>query len=296
MPGLNNWIDFDYNERRCVLDTSSLDTSVTFKQAIDKATEHIRYTYPNLYISLSGGIDSEFTAKCFLERGIAFTPLIVDYISNGAEVWWAYKWCYENNVVPDVIKLSKEKYISICTKYAKQYNTSFFSAIDFMMEEYVSSRGGSLLLSTTEPFNKIDCFSDVFEKPDSINLNFASYDFMIDYHIPDKHPYSFFTYIPEVVYNMVKDIDTTKSIQFSMSEFYDVDPRPKIPVVMNHLLLGFDSINNIGTLNHGLNLYTLEIGDKTSFLEKCEKKQSIQCVWTERQPTLYKKSTTHNQS
>jgi hypothetical protein len=293
MAGLNNWIDFNYDEKRCILDMSSLDTSIDKEDAIDIAVESISKRYQNLYISMSGGIDSEFTANCFLKRGIPFTPLIVDYISNGAEVWWAYRWCYLNGITPDVIRLSQHDYVKLSWTYAELKNTSFSSALDFIMEKYASKKHGSLLLSTPEPFNKIDCISDTFEDPGVCELHYASYDFMLDYHNPEKHPYNFLSYTPEMVYNMVRGVDPEKPLQHSITEYYGVDARPKIPVFLNLAMLRENAINSISKFNSDMSLFKIKLGFRDSFLAKCESKSCIHGEFVKRPVDIVKKIITH---
>lgn len=293
MAGLNNWINFNYDEKRCILDMSSLDTSIDKEEAIDIAIESISQRYKKLYVSLSGGIDSEFTANCFLKRGISFTPLIVDYISNGPEVWWAYRWCYLNGIIPDVIRLSHHDYVKLSWTYAKENNTSFSSALDFIMEKHVSKKHGSLVLSAPEPFDKIDCMSDMFDNPDECELHYASYDFMLDYNNPEKHPYNFLSYTPEMVYNMVRGVNSKKPLQHAITEYYGVAARPKIPVYINLAMLGENAINSISKFNSDMSLFKIKLGSRDSFLSKCESKSYINGEFVKRPRDILNKIITH---
>lgn len=288
-----NWIDFNYHEKRCVLKLSNINTQLSQKQIIDNVVQSIVHDYDNLYISLSGGMDSEFTAKCFTERGIKFKPLIVDYISNSTEVWWAYKWCYDNKIEPEVIRLSKYDFVNLCTRYAKKYDTAFLSAIDFIMYDYIDKLDGKLVSSFAMPYRRISCLDDILSANVDTNLEFATYDFMLDYYEPKKHPYNFSVYTPEMMYDMVKNISYDKPMQIALSEYYGVTCRPKIPALMNLALFGEELINSISKFNYERDLYTLELCDKDLFLKACEDKVNIECKFVKKTPQICHKFQTH---
>ena len=51
-----------------------------------------------LYLSMSGGSDSELMARIFLECEIPFTPVLLKLgTANQYEVWFAEHWCKQNS-------------------------------------------------------------------------------------------------------------------------------------------------------------------------------------------------------
>ena len=56
----------------------------------DEIAQEIFHKYKNIYVAMSGGIDSEWVAKCFHRQGIPFTPIIYEAEDlMGADTWWA---------------------------------------------------------------------------------------------------------------------------------------------------------------------------------------------------------------
>jgi hypothetical protein len=275
MPGLNNWMTYSYSNKgaECSFDFSNL-TIMNKSDAIDYNVKCIVEKYDNLFVSFSGGIDSEFVVKSLYERNIAFTPIIVDFILNSAEVWYAYKWCYDHNIVPYVIKLSLNEVHDKFSRLAIKYNTAFISALDFVVLEYVESVNGHLLNSTFNPFNREDCFSDELKNVMSQSLDSSTYDFALDFVFPQKHPYSFLSYTPEMCYNIIKEIDYEKPVQLALCDYYGVLPRPKIPFILN-IALAPELVNLCRTINTSIDIWTFDLGDKTDFLNKCENKQVL---------------------
>lgn len=270
---INNWINVEHDY--CSLDFTNLKI-LNKKDSIDYTIEMLTNNYDNLYLSLSGGIDSEFVANCLLERGIKFTPVIVDFKLNSIELWYAYYWCRINNITPKVITVPFDDLFEKFPLIAKKYNVSFISALDFIVEEYVSDRGGHLLNSSACPFDREDCFDDRLTNKINPLLEIDSFDFGIDLEFPNKHPSSFLMYTPEMFYSLISSLDYQKPIQLALLEFYDIIPRPKIPYILNVSLNSRISALAPET-NSQLNLNTFCIGNKDDVIESCRNKKIIEC-------------------
>jgi len=269
MPGLNNWLKLYHDKSRvlCSLDFSSLEI-LSKDECIDYNIQMITTRYDNLYVSLSGGIDSEFVANSLLSRGIKFTPVIVDYVGNSAEVWYAYLWCRENNITPFVINLKPPVAAKTFSYFARKYSTSFVSSLDFVINELID---GHLLNGCAEPFEREFCNDDKLLNTTSDTLSLLSYDYGLDLAFPERHPGSFFTYTPNLLYHMVSNLDYTKPVQIAMSEYYGVRPRPKISAFMNTGIMreAADSINTT------VPLHIIKLGKKEQFLETARNKGII---------------------
>ena len=92
MSGLNNWINIDWSTKlpTCTMNFSNL-TVMSKQDAIDHTVNKLIENYSNLYVCLSGGIDSEFVANCLLERNVPFTPVIVICFSPSCQLLLSHK-------------------------------------------------------------------------------------------------------------------------------------------------------------------------------------------------------------
>lgn len=231
MPGHNNWISTIENDTNIAISFDFKDMqSMNKEESIINNVEKICLDHgDDIYIALSGGMDSEFVANSFKKAGKSFKVVLVDYLTNRAELWYAKRWCYLNNVTPDIISLSvgdmETKLIDICNTYG----CSYISALDFMLKEYVEERGGKFITGGPEPFNRVDCFADNFTQTISENLENLTVYFKFCQLTNNSHPYKFLMYTPEMLYNIVKEMGYGKPIQLAMSEYYGIESRPKIP-------------------------------------------------------------------
>lgn len=277
MAGLDNWITVNTKNQVFILDFSNF-ILMDKRSAVDHTVSNIIKRYDNLYLSLSGGLDSEFAAQSLYERGIKFTPVIVDFELNCAETWNAYYWCYEHKIIPDIIKISMNEIVEKFSEISLNKNVPFVSSIDFIVEQYVSERDGHLIHSCAEPFNRKSVFTDKLNTTVAHKLEFCSFDFAIDEVFPEKHPCGFLTYTPELLFSLINEFDYSKPAQVSMSEFYGIRPRPKLHFLFNvglhpHILHEALRINTM------IRIDSIILGDKTEFLEKASQKQKINCSY-----------------
>lgn len=274
MPGYNDWVTFDYKNK--IFCMNPIDIKFRNKQeSIEYTVEKITNKYENLYVSLSGGLDSEFVAKCLYDCGIKFTPVIVDYTSNANEMWYAHRWCYEHKIKPAIIKLTRDDIITSFAKISEKYNTTFICAIDFIVEAYVSRLHGKLVTSAAEPFNRIHSLYDNLTVKTSNVLDFRTYDLMLDHYMPHKHAYNFLIYTPDLVYDMIKNLDYEKPVQLAMSEYYGILPRPKMNSLSNIVLHGDEVVKLMTDTNSKRDLSSIYIGMKEEFLRKFENNQIV---------------------
>lgn len=274
MSGYNDWITFDYKNKYFCM--NPIDLKFRNKQSsIEHTIEQMVGKYENLYVSLSGGLDSEFVAKCLYEHGVKFTPIIVDYKSNANEIWYAHRWCYEYKIKPIIIKLTRDDIITNFAKISEKYNTAFICAIDFIVETYVSKLHGRLITSAAEPFDRINSLHDDLTAKTSYMLDFRTYDLMLDYYMPHKHSYNFLIYTPDLLYNIVKNLDYEKPVQLAMSEYYGILPRPKINSLSNIVFHGDSVVKLMSDSNSKRDLSSICVGNKDEFLKKFENGEII---------------------
>ncbi len=93
-----------------VMDKKENSDNLSYKEAL--LTNLKTVVDPVLY--LSGGIDSELVARALLEANKKFTPVIFEFVDkfgkirNSAELNYAYKFCKNNHLIPDIHQIDIE--------------------------------------------------------------------------------------------------------------------------------------------------------------------------------------------
>ena len=175
-----------------------------------------------LYVGLSGGLDSEFTATTFLKSGIEFIPYILKVPGvNDTESWFANYFCWQNKLTPFVKTLSVEDYQSkILKRYLPELtNTHNVNLATYLYSaDLIKSMGGYYLNSAGD-----------------VNLDFenkkfysALVDFCLDTYRSGEHPTAFYMSNPEIVLSYIWQFDMSYDEQYNKIRIYGVHPRPKM--------------------------------------------------------------------
>ena len=231
----NDWVWHNLDERKV---DKSLDflfgvnprpfKSMTFKDASYYTAKKLYDDYKNIYVSLSGGMDSLYVTKIFHEMDIPFTPVIIDTDANRDETKYAFDYCDENKIIPKVFSLSykevfefylRNRIHEIC-KYG--LNTSPVIMTGFYAKENNGiSISGEFIIS---------------ENDDTILCN--DYDLVADLYVNNK---AFFYYTEEICYSMIKEVQIP--FQHNKHSLYGFEYRDKIRyenskinTMMNNLL------------------------------------------------------------
>jgi hypothetical protein len=261
MAGLNDWIKV--NSSFCSFDFSNLNIK-TKKESIDYTVETILDNGENFYLALSGGLDSEFAAKCLHEREVDFIPIIFDIGTNRVENWYAHRWCYVNGKKPLVIEMSEPQIVELFPKIAKKKKTTFYSVINLVLSEIVYEKGGCLILGGEEVVDREYFLENSFRKM-SDNLETHEFAFCVE-NDNRGHIGGFLSYTPELFYNCLSELDYEKPGQLSLAEYYNVLDRPKINSFYNLV-----SSPKLLEINHIVNqknpIIKFRMGNKNDFLE-----------------------------
>ena len=271
MPGHNDWIKFD--GINCSLDFSQLQI-LSKKEAIAYNIQKITERFGNLFVCLSGGIDSEFAAECLLENGVKFTPVILDHGYNDYEKWYAYKFCYDNQLIPKEIKIKQSAVLKIFPSISKKHQGSTVLSSSVILAMYeINKVDGKLIVGGAEPFDRIAGNDDCLDQINTGNLDFNSYDFILDIY---GHPSGFINYPPELYFNFISELDYSKPVQLAMSEYYGVIPRPKF-----HVSRDMQNRNsNLREYFGNSSAIHFDLGHKDDFLKKCLNREKIRIVGT----------------
>lgn len=236
MPGHNNWFDINVDHRPAESATES-PFSVTFnhskpievmpfQDAADFTAQKIANDYDNLYVGLSGGLDSEFVANVLFRNKIPFTPIIVAF-SYTLEHYFALHWCRKHNIEPVVIDLeiNDPVFLPWCTSIALTRKFRFRAAL---MSAYVSTivdkQNGHLITGEAT----IGWRTSTFDEAIGNKFKVSHHQFFVDLLNPDRHPSGFLFYTPELLLSTALNIDTSLEDASSRAKLYEnVAYRPK---------------------------------------------------------------------
>jgi hypothetical protein len=174
----------------------------------------------DLYLGLSGGLDSELVANVLLRNRIAFVPFVLSIPGiNDLEVWHAHHWCWRNNVQPLIHTMSvAETEQQMLPNLARIKNTHQAGLIMMLwMADYVAAKDGKLITAVAE------LNWDLEQKTFYSN----TVDYVLNLFDGSRHPTGFFSYTPELVLSYVKQFNPALNEQYNKINFYQVPPRPK---------------------------------------------------------------------
>ena len=229
MPGgHNNWFSISVDEPSFQLKINHRASVLyqNFDDAADNAS-HLLYKqwgHRPLYLALSGGIDSELTARILLKNKIPFVPVIVKIADlNAIETWYAEYWCSKNKIVPVILNYSIDEFAQAITRLAPKLCQikNYYQTPALLIYEYAQKQGGVCIYSG----------GDINLDLDRKELYCCSLDFISNLVDPGKHPTSFFMYTPEIALSYINQFDIAQDEQYNKLRFYQVSPRPKIDYI-----------------------------------------------------------------
>lgn len=154
-----------------------------------------------IYLGLSGGIDSEIIAKLFIQEGVKFTPLILEYhyggkVINEHDIQYAKKFCENNKIEPLIhhVRVDKLLMMFFDEQYYPYYRVSgVYQFVQIYLVNLVESMGGFLVMgSGVQTWSYDRCL-----KFKVYSVYFNIYEYMNDRNI--IHWPSFFWTTPELI-------------------------------------------------------------------------------------------------
>lgn len=193
-----------------------------FDDAADHAAQLLykEWGHRPLYLALSGGIDSEFTARILLRNKIPFTPVILKIETiNNIETIFADQWCEKNNIAADIIKITLDELSNSTKKFFPYINQlkNYYPTPMFDIYDYVETKNGHCICSMGD-INLDNSRKEFFH---------CNYDFTSNIVNNGRHPTSFFMYTPELALSYINKFNMSKDEQCNKLEFYQVSPRSK---------------------------------------------------------------------
>jgi hypothetical protein len=240
MPGHNNW--FKVNHKLGV-DTKTTpfkielaipqEINFNFEEASNNNALLIANSFDNLYLCLSGGMDSEYVASVLLRNKIPFVPVLLKTKNNLGELWYAYHFCNKHNLKPLVLDYSTQnnKLLHTMLKYSKAaaigITISFFPHV---VAEHVAVLGGSLITGYGEPFTNSNDYTSLTDD----RLELEEHDFYLDINFNTQHPGGFLSYTPDMFFSLITHLPLGVNIQAAKEQLYQVPGRSKF---VSHLEL-----------------------------------------------------------
>lgn len=209
---------------------------LSFSEASDYACNEIYKEYKNLYLALSGGLDSEYVLRAFVRNNIPIQPIIV-CCGNEEENHYAHLLCNELNISPIVINVSEKKFLEYYIKLIANnlggvgYNITqvLFAA------EYSMSNNGMLITGDNFLGDGVDLISD--QKYALV----GEWQFYTEaLNMPNI---DFFLYTPELAYSMMPKVYDKWNVY--KSKLYCLTYRDKIRAKYSRLTIKI--LNHVST-------------------------------------------------
>lgn len=251
--GKNKWLEY-YFDGKDFRENSASNFSVKFKnvptqyisfnQACRNVTREIfeLYKHQRIYISMSGGCDSETVANSFYNEGITFVPIINEFYYGGmessyADTWWAKRWCKERNIEPYINRININDYKDIALPIANKLKArKLFSMQNVLLSRHAKDNDGILINGQAfieyYPEPTLDYLKDILQDPAFENHQSGwllhEDDFYIDIDDPGYHPYNFLSWNREIVLSYVKTRDMNLNSEENKFKIMGCSPRPKL--------------------------------------------------------------------
>jgi hypothetical protein len=173
---------------------------MSFHEAADYTAKLIAKAHDIIYISLSGGADSEYTLRTFVRNDIAITPIIVETNGNTIELCEAHRICKELELTPIILKIGDEEYIRWYLRIVREIGGCGIYCIPSILAcEYARDRGGVSLIG--------EHLIDTDKLKNKITPGANEWDFYNECFVGEEYTIPFFNYTVELAYAMIKRIE-----------------------------------------------------------------------------------------
>jgi len=227
----NNWLQTNLTNRANGLCEFNLKitpyefTTTNFIENSKRLAYKLAERYDKLYIAYSGGLDSEFVLKTFLENKLPITPVIVSTSFNQIEMAYALDFCNQYNAKPEIISFGDDEFIEkLQDKTHKRNMFALLGGVPLILADMID---GKLITGVCDPFWVVHHYERMIDSKYYPNLEFCEYDFYLDSY-DNSHPGGFFAYDISVLYSMIKEADYNLSFSNAKVKLYNLKPRTKM--------------------------------------------------------------------
>jgi hypothetical protein len=200
---------------------------IDFYTACDNAAIEIYEKYKNLYLGLSGGLDSEYVLRVFHRLKIPIIPIIVSFC-NEKENDYAYKVCRELNITPVTVKPSNKEFIKT---YYEEIHMKYNGLGIHMTHVFIakqSAKNGTFIGGAHMMGDSFLQNNEVLGYYNIIDSNNFFSTVESDHYIPDV--VDLMLYKPEITYSIIGQAKKQIGVEWSIfkSNLYNLEPRIKI--------------------------------------------------------------------
>jgi hypothetical protein len=230
----NNWLTHNLRERLTNPNTDFNHTikvdmfdDITFDEASTEVCYKLQAINPNIFLGLSGGLDSEYVFRKLHSLEIPFTSVIVQCPCYTKETQIAFNLCKEYGVEPVVIEISeKEMFLYYHKNIYESFNgIGIGSVASITATEYAKNHNG-IFIKSEHTIGDID---------GKVAIEMNEFDFYCNINYDNS--YNFFMYTPEIVYSLAKCMGNTDSQTFKCAMF-NIPYREKIyPNYSPHIMV-----------------------------------------------------------
>jgi hypothetical protein len=226
----NNWLEHNLYSR---LDNPNIDFQIyikpysfqeqTFEAASKDVVQKLCELNKKIFVSLSGGMDSEYVMKSFLKSNAYAVPIIVKTEGNLYESSYAFHFCKQNNLQPIVLEKSNIEILKIFNDdIVRKINGVGINSVPALISgRYAQDHNGILIRGEHLIEDDVDWNTDI----KGISSN--EYDFYNDVLIEKNNTYYFFLHTINIVNAMIKEIQSEETAQEYKFRLYQVPFRPK---------------------------------------------------------------------
>jgi hypothetical protein len=225
----NNWLTSNIAERQnnpCADFTVKLNPYpfevLNFTDAAELAALDIANNYSNLYVALSGGLDSDYIVRLFHRLGIKFVTIIV-CCGNEIENQYAYETCKELGINPVVIHMSENTFKEYYYEYIfkKLNGVGWNSTQVIAAANYAKERNGVLLTGNHFLGDGNELVSEMHY------ANSNEWDYYLDY-IVDVPNIDLFLYTPQLACSMLPKKIESVEWNYYRHRLYNIKYREKM--------------------------------------------------------------------
>jgi 7-cyano-7-deazaguanine synthase in queuosine biosynthesis len=195
-----------------------LFSDMSFHESADYTARLISNSYRKIYISLSGGADSEYVVRSFHRNSLPFDVIIIKTEGNAKELYYAHKLCSELNIVPIVLDLDNKTYLKEYMNVVKEISGyGIYSIPTIFSTRYAMQNDGVCIIG--------EHVLDTDKTNDNIILGVNEWDFYGEYFVGEKHIIPFFLYTQELCYSMIQRIVKDEPLKLFKSRLYGIEER-----------------------------------------------------------------------
>lgn len=226
--GLDNWYNVTVNTSLNTFEVNfnhkSPARQLNFFEAADYTARTIAEKYKDIFLGLSGGMDSQFVAETLYKNNINFTPLIgMNPTNNDHE--FAIDWCNARNIKSIILDLEfySRDILKIYTTFLKKVPfVNVGNCIDLFLSSIAKKHSGHLLVGgPTLPLTHYHPTQASKEPIYSVDIS----EFALE--LTNQPIGGFFFFTPEIALSQAINLDITKTDDYSRAALYNFPVRHK---------------------------------------------------------------------